>query len=38
VRGPCELLKLPQCGHAPWRDQPQAVLGALARFIDQHGR
>ena len=38
VRGPCELLKLPACGHAPWRDQPQAVLDALVRFIDAHGR
>ncbi len=22
VGGPCELLKLPGCGHAPFRDQP----------------
>jgi pimeloyl-ACP methyl ester carboxylesterase len=38
VRGPCELLKLPNCGHAPWRDQPQAVLDALTRFVHDHGR
>jgi pimeloyl-ACP methyl ester carboxylesterase len=38
VRDPCELLKLPNCGHAPWRDQPQAVLDALTRFVHDHGR
>ncbi|MCE2971234.1 MAG: alpha/beta hydrolase [Burkholderiales bacterium] len=27
---PCELLKLDACGHAPQRDQPQAVLAAIA--------
>lgn len=37
VRGPCELVKLPNCGHSPFRDQPQAVLGALARFVREHG-
>jgi len=35
VRGPCELLELPGCGHAPFRDQPQATLDAMARFIDE---
>lgn len=35
VRGPCELLKLPACGHAPFRDQPAATLAALTRFIDE---
>ena len=35
VRGRCELLKLPRCGHAPFRDQPQAVLEALTRFVDE---
>ena len=35
VRGPCELLKLPGCGHAPFRDQPAATLAALTRFIDE---
>jgi len=33
VAGPCELLKLARCGHAPQRDQPEAVLAALTRFI-----
>lgn len=33
VAGGCELLKLPRCGHSPHRDQPDAVLVALARFI-----
>lgn len=37
VRGPCELLKLPACGHAPFRDQPAATLAALARFVDERG-
>jgi pimeloyl-ACP methyl ester carboxylesterase len=32
VKGPCELLKLPDCGHAPFRDQPEAVLRKLAEF------
>jgi len=33
VRGPCELLQLPACGHAPFRDQPRATLAALERFL-----
>ena len=33
VRGPGELLKLAHCGHSPHRDQPQAVLEALTRFV-----
>lgn len=33
VRGPCELVKLPDCGHAPFREQPQATLDALTRFL-----
>ena len=33
VRGPCELLELAACGHAPFRDQPQATLAALTRFV-----
>lgn len=33
VRGPCELLKLKDCGHAPFRDQPEATLAALGRFV-----
>jgi pimeloyl-ACP methyl ester carboxylesterase len=35
VAGPCELLKLEDCGHAPFRDQPEKVLAAVTRFIDQ---
>jgi pimeloyl-ACP methyl ester carboxylesterase len=37
VRGPCEVVKLRKCGHAPFRDQPQATLEALTRFIGEHG-
>ena len=33
VKGPCELLELPGCGHSPHRDQPEAALAALTRFI-----
>jgi pimeloyl-ACP methyl ester carboxylesterase len=32
--GPCELLKLESCGHSPHRDQPQATLAAIARFVE----
>jgi pimeloyl-ACP methyl ester carboxylesterase len=35
VRGPCELVKLAACGHAPFRDQPQATLAALTRFLHE---
>ena len=31
-----QLLELPQCGHSPHRDQPRAVLQAIAAFMDQH--
>lgn len=34
VSGPCELLKLPKCGHTPHRDQPEAVLSAVTRFVE----
>ena len=34
VGGPCELLKLEDCGHAPFRDQPETTLAAVTRFID----
>jgi pimeloyl-ACP methyl ester carboxylesterase len=30
-----ELVKLPDCGHSPHRDQPQAVIAAARRFLDQ---
>jgi pimeloyl-ACP methyl ester carboxylesterase len=35
VRGPCELLQLHACGHAPFRDQPTATLEALTKFIHE---
>lgn len=35
VRGPCELVKLAACGHAPFRDQPQATLDAMTRFVHE---
>jgi pimeloyl-ACP methyl ester carboxylesterase len=28
-----ELLKLEQCGHSPFRDQPEKTLAAVADFI-----
>jgi len=37
VRGPCELVKLAACGHTPFRDQPQATLDALTRFVHECG-
>jgi pimeloyl-ACP methyl ester carboxylesterase len=33
VEGRCELLKLERCGHAPFRDQPEATLAAVSTFI-----
>ena len=33
VSGPCELLKLPDCGHSPHKDQPEKVLQAVSGFI-----
>lgn len=32
------LLELPACGHAPHRDQPEALIAATAAFIHQHRR
>lgn len=32
VSGPCRLLKLADCGHAPHRDQPEAVIEAIAQL------
>lgn len=29
-----KLLKLPDCGHSPQRDQEQKILDALVRFVD----
>ena len=34
VSGPCELLKLAACGHSPHRDQSEATLAAVARFVN----
>jgi pimeloyl-ACP methyl ester carboxylesterase len=31
-----ELLELPNCRHAPYRDQPQAVTSAAIKFIKAH--
>jgi pimeloyl-ACP methyl ester carboxylesterase len=33
VSGPAERLVLPQCGHAPHRDQRDQVLRAMTRFV-----
>src|SRR2546421_4248579 len=33
VKGSCELLKLENCGHAPFRDQAEKTLEAVVRFV-----
>jgi pimeloyl-ACP methyl ester carboxylesterase len=33
VSGPCELVKLPECGHTPHKEQPEKTLAAVTRFI-----
>jgi pimeloyl-ACP methyl ester carboxylesterase len=33
VQGGCELLKLENCGHAPFKDRPAEVLSAVTGFI-----
>jgi pimeloyl-ACP methyl ester carboxylesterase len=38
VRGPCERIELAHCGHAPFRDQPQRTLEAVARFVNERCR
>jgi pimeloyl-ACP methyl ester carboxylesterase len=35
VSGPCEVLKLTECGHTPFRDQPEKTLSAVTAFIDR---
>ncbi|HEY5308113.1 MAG TPA: alpha/beta hydrolase, partial [Casimicrobiaceae bacterium] len=30
------LLKLPDCGHSPHRDQPAALSGAVAALLREH--
>jgi len=32
--GPCEMVKLPDCGHAPFKDQPEVVLKLIVKFIE----
>jgi pimeloyl-ACP methyl ester carboxylesterase len=31
----CELLKLSQCGHSPFKDQPEKVLSAVKGFLEK---
>ena len=33
VGGPCELLKLADCGHSPHKDQPEKTLEAITAFV-----
>ena len=33
VAGRCELLKLPACGHSPFRDKSNETLEAITRFV-----
>jgi pimeloyl-ACP methyl ester carboxylesterase len=33
-----QLLKLPNCGHTPQRDQEAAVLAALVAFVNRVNR
>lgn len=35
VGGPCELVKLPDCGHSPHKDQPEKVLNSVVSFIQK---
>ncbi len=37
VAGPVELLLLEDCKHSPHRDQPEAVLAAITRFVASYG-
>lgn len=37
VAGPAATLLLPGCGHVPHREQPEAVLQALTRFLQPLG-
>ena len=34
--GPVELLALPDCRHSAHRDQPEAVLEAITKFVQSH--
>jgi pimeloyl-ACP methyl ester carboxylesterase len=33
----CQLLKLAQCGHSPFKDQPEKVLSAIQAFVEHSG-
>jgi pimeloyl-ACP methyl ester carboxylesterase len=33
-----EQMLLPNCGHSPFREQPEATLDAIARFVDELAR
>ena len=33
VKGACEVVLLPECGHSPHRDQPERTLQAMAEFV-----
>jgi pimeloyl-ACP methyl ester carboxylesterase len=33
VKGNCELLQLGNCGHSPFRDQPEIVVDRVAAFV-----
>jgi pimeloyl-ACP methyl ester carboxylesterase len=35
VSGPAETVMIPDCGHSPYLEQPEATLDAMAAFIDQ---
>jgi len=35
AKGPVETLMIPDCGHAPWKEAPEATLGAMLPFIDR---
>jgi pimeloyl-ACP methyl ester carboxylesterase len=33
VKGPCELVELERCGHSPFRDQQDATIEVVSRFV-----
>jgi pimeloyl-ACP methyl ester carboxylesterase len=35
VGGPCQILKLENCGHSPFKDQPEKTLSAIANFVNE---
>ena len=35
VKGPCELLKLKNCGHSPHRDRAEEVLKGIVDFLSR---